>query len=164
MKLAVILMVVALYFAGCSSNDKNIMPEDMPKDFAFSVQFGIGSKNVIDTFNGIVIKDLISAGIAKANTTFTEAEMKSIYEKMKAMNVLGPKDFIDDMSCRKKPFGKDTWNIRINDKEKTIQWSSEYCKLTVDAKQFAELRNFVLDIVKQKDEYKKMPEPEGGYA
>lgn len=44
------------------TSQENYMPKEMPDDFAFSVRFGVGSKNVIDSFNGIVIKDLIAAG------------------------------------------------------------------------------------------------------
>lgn len=112
MRLVAILIVMTLLFAGCSSNDKNIMLEKMPDDFAFSVQFGIGGKNVIDAFEGVVIKDLISAGTVEAKITFTEAELQSIYTKMKATNVLGSKDFVDNMNCKQTPSGKDTWKIK----------------------------------------------------
>ncbi|MBB3113099.1 hypothetical protein FHS18_005202 [Paenibacillus phyllosphaerae] len=161
MRLVALFIVFALVFVGCNTTNK--MPKEIPDDFAFSVQFGIGSKNVIDSFNGVVIKDLIVAGTAEAKINFTQEEMLNIYEKMKIINVLGSKDFVDDMSCSREPSGDDVWKIRINGNEQTIQWSSEYCELSDDAKHFEDLRNFVLDIVKEKDEYKTLPEPKGGY-
>jgi hypothetical protein len=135
----------------------------MPEDFAFSVQYGIGSKNVIDSFNSVVIKDLIINGTAEAKITFTDEELVRIYEKMKTIKVLEPMDFVSDTSCSREPSGEDIWKIRINGIEKTIRWSGEYCELTEDAKQFDDLRNFVVDIVKEKDEFKKLPVPKGGY-
>jgi hypothetical protein len=159
-----IVIIIIVLFTGCASNKGYNMPKVMPDDFAFSVRFGVGSKNVIDSYNGTVTKDLILAGTAEANVTFTNEEMLSIYEKMKTMNVLEPKDFNDDMNCRVTPYGEDIWKIRINGEEKTIQWSGKYCGKTEDAKQFIDLRNFVLDIVKEKNEYKELAEPKGGYA
>jgi hypothetical protein len=47
-------------------------PKKMPEDFAFSVSFGVESRN---KSNGVVIKDLISAGTANAELTFTNTEM-----------------------------------------------------------------------------------------
>src|SRR5690625_5495728 len=76
------------------------MPEQMPEDFGFSVQYGVGQKNEIDTFNGVVIKDLVEDGTAKADITFTDKEMSEIYEKMKAINVLEEKNFISKCESR----------------------------------------------------------------
>ncbi|WP_169091536.1 hypothetical protein [Paenibacillus sp. PL91] len=163
-KLALLILVCCgLSACSYSSNNKDQMPKEMPNDFAFSVRFGVGSKNLIDSFNGVVVKDLISAGIAEAKMTFTQDEMLSIYEQMVKINVLGTKDLINDSGCRVKPHGEDIWQIRIGSEEKTVQWSGEYCEVTGDIKQLKDLRNFVLEIVKNKGEYKKLHEPEGAY-
>jgi hypothetical protein len=47
------------------------MSKEMPDDFAFSVRYGVNSKNVIDSFKGIVVKDLIIAGTSEAEISFT---------------------------------------------------------------------------------------------
>lgn len=160
-----LLIFVCLGVSSCSNTSihKDQMPKEMPNDFSFSVRFGIGSKNLIDSSNGVVVKDLIAAGIAETKMTFTQDEMRSIYEQMVKINVLGPKDLISETGCSLQPHGEDIWRIRIGSEEKTIQWSEEYCELTGDVKQLKDLRNFVLDIVKNKDEYKLLPEPEGAY-
>ena len=42
-----------------NSTTQNI-PEEMPNDFNFSIQFGVQKKNEINTFEGTVTKDLIA--------------------------------------------------------------------------------------------------------
>lgn len=164
MKFVSIILIAAVLFTGCTSalpEEGDPMTEQMPGDFAFSVHFG--GKNAIDSFRGIVVKDLISAGTAEASVTFTNEEMASIFEKMKEIDVLGPKNFAGDSRCRRVPAGEDVWKIRINGKEKTIRVPLQHCETPKDAKRMIELRNWVLNIMKEKDGYKTLPEAEGGY-
>jgi hypothetical protein len=166
MKLVSMILIAAVLLTGCTSalpDEGNSMPEQMPGDFAFSVHFGFGGKNAIDSFRGIVVKDLISAGTAEASLTFTNEEMASIYEKMKEIDVLGPKHFAGDSRCTRVPAGEDTWKIRMNGKERTIRVPLQHCVTPKDAQQMIDLRNWVLNIVKEKDAYKTLPEAEGGY-
>lgn len=172
-RLTVILLGVTLIFTGCNSNQqvpkvipeqKLIeMPNEMPADFAFSVRYGVNGKNVIDSFNGIVVKDLIIDGTAEAEITFTNEELKSIYEHMVKINILETKDLNKDTGCQIEPHGDDTWKIRTAGNEKTIEWSGKYCDATEDVELLMDLRNFVLEIVKAKEAYKALPEPEGAY-
>ncbi|WHT48562.1 hypothetical protein QNH10_01620 [Sporosarcina thermotolerans] len=66
------------------------MPNSIPDDFGFSLQFGITKKNEINTFNGTFTKDLITAGTVTTDLTLTEEEMVSIYEMMKDVKFAGP--------------------------------------------------------------------------
>src|SRR5690625_336765 len=88
------------------------MPEQMPEDFGFSIQYGVGKKNEIDTFKGVVIKDLVENGTAKANITFSDKEMAEIYEKMKNINVLEEKNFTS--KCESEPYEETEWKIILN--------------------------------------------------
>lgn len=166
------LIIMSLMLPGCHSNDESnspthvessVMPKKMPDDFAFSVSYGVGSKNIIDTYKGTVVKDLIAAGTAEADVTFSKEEMETIYQRMLDIDVLGNKKFIDKTNCLREPHGDDYWDIRVNGSKKDIHISDEYCELTEDAKQFIELRNFIIDIVEGKEEYIALPATEGGY-
>lgn len=84
----------------------------MPEDFGFSIQYGVGKKNEIDTFKGIVIKDLVDNGTAKANITLSDKEMFEIYEKMKDINVLEKKKF--NSKCELEPYEETEWKIIID--------------------------------------------------
>ena len=93
--------------------------------------------------------------------------MKDIYKKMKEMNITETKEFtpktLFGKRCTLEPYGEDEWEISINGETITHYISGEYCEPTNDAKQLLELRNDVFNIVKSKDEYKSLPEPNGGY-
>ncbi|HIW31821.1 MAG TPA: hypothetical protein IAA29_03450 [Candidatus Paenibacillus intestinavium] len=153
-----ICILIALLLPGCNSQHNTVstvivtkMPEQVPDDFAFSVQFGINSKNVIDTYTSTVIKDLIIDGIAETNFSFTDEELYLIYEVMKSHNVLGTKDFNSNSQCNVIPYSEDTWKISIDGEERSYYWSGQFCELTEDAKHFLELRKFIWDIVTESD-------------
>ena len=154
-----------------TSNEKDstvqAMPEDMPNDFGFSIQFGVGKNNAIDTFKGTVIKDLIEAGTATAAVTFSDEELADIYEKMKDVNIIEAKKFTPDpingTVCVQEPHEEDQWKITLNGDTITHSFSGEYCEPTNDAKQLLELRNYVFSIIKSKEGYLLLPESTGGY-
>ena len=149
-----------------SVNTQN-MPKDMPNDFDFSIQFGVQKKNEINTFEGTVTKDLIADGTATTELNLTEEEMQDIYGKMQEINIAETKGFtpepVNGVVCMQRPYEKDKWKIIINGETFTHLISGENCEPTNDAKQLIELRNYVFNIIKSKDEYKSLPESKGGY-
>jgi hypothetical protein len=91
----------------------------MPSDFDFLVQFGVQSKNEINTFDNIVIKDLIAEGTALTETSFTEEEMKKIYQKMREINIMESKELVPEKTnCMQTPYGEDKWKIKLNGERK----------------------------------------------
>lgn len=62
-------------------NQQNKMPETMPADFAFSIKFGITSKNEINTFTGTVTKDLVAKGTATTTIAFTKKKWKRFMKR-----------------------------------------------------------------------------------
>ncbi|GAB2671768.1 hypothetical protein ACFQWB_13315 [Paenibacillus thermoaerophilus] len=158
----------ALLAAGCTvpsvEGGRPSLPEKMPPDFAFSLEFGINGRNAVNTFDHTVTKDLIAGGVVTANIALTTEELEQIYERMRKINIADSKKLIPDRkTCLQTPHGTDKWNIRINGNTITHQWSGEYCNPTPDALQLGELRDFVFELVKAKDEYKRLPEATGGY-
>lgn len=140
------------------------MLENAPEDFNFSIQFGIGKKNEINTFDGTFTKDLISAGTVTTDIPFSEEEMDLIYEKMKGINILESKQLIPEtIDCAVEPAGEDEWKVLINGETIRHSVSEAYCEPTDDAKQLLELRDTILDLIKEKDSYKELPDAEGGY-
>ncbi|WP_026672270.1 hypothetical protein [Alkalihalobacterium bogoriense] len=166
-----ILIIFALLVSGCggdlqsSAVESNIesMPNDVPQDFNFSVKFGVNKGNEINTFEDTVTKDLIENGSATINLTLTAEEMEIIYQKMKDINILSPKQLTPETNCAVEPHEDDEWNISMNGQTITHFISGAYCEPTNDVTQFIELRNDVYRIVKSKDEYKELPPSEGAY-
>lgn len=149
-----------------NSTTQNIQ-EEMPNDFNFSIQFGVGKKNEINTFDGTVTKDLIADGTVITALTLTEEEMQNVFNKMKEINIAETKEFIpksiNGTVCEVEPYEEDEWKIIINGETITHSFSGKYCEPTNDAKQLIELRNYVFKIIKSKDEYKSLPASTGGY-
>ena len=143
------------------------LPENMPNDFGFSIQFGVRKNNEINTFENTVTKDLITDGTAKADITLTDEEMDKIYEKMKEINIVEKKKFtpepINGTICTLEPYEEDEWKITMNGETTTYSVSGTYCEPTNDAKQLIELRNYVFSIIRSKKEYIELPESKGGY-
>lgn len=142
------------------------MPEAKPDHFKFSVSFGYGdvNKNEINTFNNTVTKDLVTKGTVTAKLTLTNEEMIDIYDRMREIDVLRELDLDNsDSNCSSTPVNEDHWEIQVDGEQRTFDWSSEKCELTDDANKLKELRNYIFDIVKEKQEYKELPEADGGY-
>ena len=169
-RLCVLFAVLLFIITGCGtetdSKESNSMPKEMPDMFDFIVRFGYGdvNKNEINTYQDTATKDLIAKGTATANITLTMEEMRSIYEKMREINIMGTKELVPaKMRCSQVPYSEDSWKININGETKTFTWSDENCEITDDAAQLLELRNFIQHIVAGKEAYKVLPESEGGY-
>lgn len=140
------------------------MPETMPADFAFSVRFGITGKNEINTFNGMVTKDLVVKGTAQAELVFTDSEMADIYARLRTINIYRELKLQPDMkNCAMTPFGEEHWQIRLDGEERSFYWDEENCEITADAEQLKELRSYIFELVKSKPAYLKLPEAVGGY-
>ena len=167
------MLLAVLLIAGCNSNkeaepvpEQQEMPEEMPGDFGFLVRYGYGevTKNEINTYEDTVIKDLIVKGAAKANITLSGDEMRSIYDRMREMNIMGSLELVPaTLSCSAIPFQEDSWQVTADGVTRNLTWSDEHCELTDDANQLLELRNFIEDIIARKDAYKELPEAVGGY-
>ncbi|WYT59311.1 hypothetical protein MHH28_09860 [Paenibacillus sp. FSL K6-1217] len=142
------------------------MPEEMPADFDFLVRYWYGevTKNEINTYENTVVKDLIVNGTATADITLTEDEMRSIYERMRDIRIMGKLELVPlKQSCAVVPYEEDSWRITVNGFTRNESWSGENCELTEDAEQLRELRTFIAEIVAGKEEYQALPEAEGGY-
>lgn len=164
---AVLLCLTVL--AGCSTlatpdpSEHPEMPSSMPDDFAFSLLYGINSANAIDTFNSVIVKDLVQAGTVETNLTLSNEHMQAIYETMRQINILRELHFNDSRDCQQTPYSTDLWQIRVNGKMTTFQWSEEHCVQTSDEQQLVDLRNQIAAIVQSTQTYQALPEAVGGY-
>lgn len=173
MRRVYLLLLAVLLIAGCNTHneaepapEQQEMPQEMPGDFDFLVRYGYGeaTKNEINTYQDTVVKDLIMNGTATANVTLTGDEMRSIYDQMKEINIMGTMELVPArQSCAVTPYQEDSWQITVDGVTRDLSWSGENCELTEDAGRLLELRTFIADIVAGKDAYKELPEAEGGY-
>lgn len=142
-----------------------IMPDTMPEDFDFMVSYGYGdvTKNIIDTYSGTVTKDLIMKGSATADLTFTSEELKSIYNKMKEIDIMAEKDLTSEIGCSRIPSNTDTWKVTVNGESTSFSWTDANCTTNKEANQLLQLRQYIQHLVALKEAYQALPEAEGGY-
>jgi hypothetical protein len=89
--------------------------------------------------------------------------MIDIYNQMREINILKDLKLVSDSNCRRTPYSEDQWKIQTNGKITSFKWSKENCAITEEAKKLEYLRELVFNIVKNKTEYKRLPEAVGGY-
>ncbi|MDI7741088.1 hypothetical protein QMK38_03660 [Lysinibacillus fusiformis] len=165
MKQMLILMIFPFsLLSGCAKEEiQPVMPEEMPGDFDFKLQFGVAKRNGMDTYQDLATKDLIADGIASLELSLSAEEMAIIYGKMKEINIVEPKDLIPPTNCTQKPYSEDEWEITLNGETFHLLISEQFCETTEDAKDLIELRNYVFSFVKSKEEYQNLPDANGYY-
>lgn len=136
--------------------------QEMPSDFNFSLIYGTYGKQQIDTFNDLVIKDLVLDGTVEAEITFTELEMKKIYNKMISIDIMGELDLEKEKQCEKEPESISIWKIQMNSKAKNYSLKS-YCDYPEDVLKLISLEDYIHNLMANKEEYKKLPESNGFY-
>ena len=151
--------------AGKKLSEANILlPDSKPKDFNFIFNFGVGAKNQLDTVKGQYTRDMISEPSITAELKLTEEEMNSIYSKMKKLDILNyPDKFTPKSRMCATPFDTYSMKIIINGKEKNIYWEDENVSKTKGAVQLRDLFTEIYKIIMDKEEFKKLPKPKGGY-
>lgn len=156
-------LLLVIFLISCNQR-ANTIPEKMPDDFNFSVRYGITSKNEINTFESTVTKDLVMNGTMTTNIKLSENERIDIYNKLREINILKEIKLLPKSKCsRMIPFSEDHWNIRIDGKVLSFTWIEGSCEETADARKLEDLREFVFNFVKDKPEYKELPEAVGAY-
>ena len=174
-----ICFVVVIVLFGCEQNktaEQNLqngtnaaiqlVESEMPHDFNFKLQFGVGKNNEINTFEQTFTKDLIADGTATTKFVLSVTEMKDIYKKMQAVNIVETKEFTPKSTkgaCMVEPHEEDEWKITMNGETILHNISLTYCEPTKDTKQFLQLRNDILAIIKAKPEYQALPKANGAY-
>lgn len=151
---------------GCGGDQQEFMllyisydVEEQDK-FEFSLKYGVGQKNEINTMEKKLVKDLVIDGVAEVKDfEFTKEERALIYKKMVLANFLTEKHFTN--GCKQKPSGPYTLKIQIN--SKTLDYTWENCESSKDGLVMTELVNEIIEIVRAKDEYKSLPPASGAY-
>ena len=159
----VLVFSLSLILASCNAN--NQMLENKPSDFNFVLNYGVDAKNQLDTQKELFTKDMVMDPSVTTTLKLTDEEMNEIYTLMKNINIFNyPNNFNSYSHSRRTPYSTYSFKIIVNGKEKNINWKDEGAS---DNKDAVDLRNLIIriqEIVRSKDEYKKLPEAKGGYA
>lgn len=159
------LFLFTLLLVSCSSlGVTNQLPVSKPKDFNFIFNYGVDAKNQLDTVKGQFTKDMIAEPSITAELKLSGEEMNAIYSKMQKINILNyPENFNPKSNVRQTPF--QTYSIKIiaDGEEKSIYWEDESVSEIKEAVQLRELFNEIQEVIINKEGYKTLPVPKGGY-
>ena len=154
------MFISLLLVVGCDNTQ--VMTEEMPEDFNFSLTYGTYGKQKIDTFRNIVVKDLIADGTIKANIALTKEEKQAIYNEMKKINIMGDLKLDEAKECHLEPPSETKWIIHMNGKTKRFSYKN-FCDYQQNILGLIELEHFIDELVSKKKEYLDLPERNGGY-
>ncbi len=157
-----VFVIIMSGIAGCAEDSSFEIDKGMPEDFNFSLTYGAYGKQKVDTFNDIVVKDLVIDGTIEVNISLTEEEMNRIYKKMMSINIMGDLDLDKDKECHAEPSSISVWNIQVDGRTKSFYYRT-YCDHPEDVLNLLKLEDFIHDIIVGKEEYKKLPESNGEY-
>jgi len=159
------LSLIVFSLVGCNSTStENKLPASIPEDFNFVFNYGINAKNQLDTIKGEYTKDMVTDSSITTSLKLSDEEMNTIYSEMKKINILSyPKIFKPKSNAQQTPF--DTYSIKIiaDGSEKNISWNDENVSEAKDAVQLRKLFKIIQEIIINKDEFKKLPEPKNTY-
>lgn len=145
---------------------------DVPSDFGFVLRYGVGARNIVDTYKGTYQKDLVSAGTAKTKLTFTPEEMKQIYDKMLKIDIMSypesfapPYDdhFKPDMVQVVEPHMTYDLHVTFAGQTRNITWNDTNASKQKKAEELRDLYRYIDELVRHKDAYYKLPKAVGGY-
>jgi hypothetical protein len=129
----------------------------MTSDFNFVFTYGFG--NILNTFEGTYTKDMVMDKDITIPLVLTNEELIQIYNKIVELdifNVTKPLFSVGSVTpC---------WNYRlkaiVNREEKNGEWSN--CTGEFPS-EIITLGSLIRNIIESRSEYKKLPEPRGGY-
>lgn len=158
----ILLMLMCINLVGCANftSEESIPP--MPDDFNFKLKYGVNGMQEIDTFKGRVVKDLIEDGTIETSISLQKEEMETIYKQMMALDIMEI-ELPNETSCTEEPEMVSKWNIEMNGETHSFQFtrSCEPSQIEVD---LLEIEQTIHKMIKEKPEYKELPEATGGYA
>lgn len=159
------LFLFVISLIGCNStNTKNQQSDEKINNFNFVFKYGVDAKNKLDTIKGKYVKDMITEGSITIDLKLSNEEMNTIYSEMNRVNILNyPENFESEGGMVVTPFETYSLRVIIDGKEKNIYWKDQSLSKTKEAVQLRELFERIQVIISNKEEYKKLPEAQGGY-
>ena len=140
----------------------------MGNEFKLKFSYGIGSNNVLNTFEDTYTKDLIADGTITIPFKLTENELSQIYDKMCEIGFFDYPDTFNGTNSESTleidPFYTYIFKVRHGNSEKHLHWDD--CCMDIDPRleKLGELGDLIKEIIESRMEYKQLPETRGGYC
>lgn len=131
-------------------------------------KYGVSAKNILNTFDCSYAKDMILDPSIKVFLKLNNIELNSIRTKMDHINFFNYSDTFkinvsSDTIPMVTPFSTYYFYIESDTLQKVLFWRDEIPIHDGDADRLRELIELIIEIIKSKKEYKKLPPARGGY-
>ncbi|TMW72829.1 hypothetical protein [Alteribacter natronophilus] len=155
------LLGFCFFLGACETESEAWMPDEKPDDFNFSLHFGYGAQNELNTFEDTFTKDLIEDGQVTTEMVLTDEEMERIYTNMREADVLGVSDNTEGSTCSD-PHHSYQLVLQADGEEFRDSWNTS-CETEATTRWESFMDFLVSDIIEPRPEYQALPEPTGGY-
>ncbi len=154
--------------------NRGLLPEIMPVDFNIVLKYGVRPRNVIDTFEGTISKDMIVDDAIMIPYKFTDLQLEDFYNELQSISIEKyPNIFVSPYKLsRIREFGGQEPYIvydltyMVNGEAYKVKWDDKYPGKSLEDKMGDDLRsalNNIIDIVEGLEEFRNLPESESGY-
>jgi hypothetical protein len=164
--LAAVSLVLLLGLSGSFGCDNRTAGES---NFNLIFKYGVGARNELDMFKGTYTKDMVNDPSVTVPLSLSQEEMDRIYQKMVEIDFFDyPDRFsvavpLGELTGMVTPYSSYYFKIEYNSRIKELWWDDKITNKDEKADRLRELIRLIKDIVEVKEEYKKLPEPSGGY-
>ncbi len=131
----------------------------MPADFNLVLNYGVGAKNELNTFDNTYTKDLVMDPSVTVDFKLTDDELYNIYKKMIDLGVLEITDTAEE-GMFVTPCSSYYLKVQQNSVQKEMSWDN--CSGRIDDR-LQEFTDYVVSIIESKEEYQELPDATGGY-
>ena len=167
-KFIAILLILAsvLSFSACRPST---LPEEMPEDFTFYVQWGVFGYQSYSSDTGNLVKDIDLAGTGKYNTTYhmPKDELEKAYSIIRKLGIENyPKEISRSELQGSDPYCTFTIKATINGETYSVtakQASGFDAGRSINARRFLGAVKNLTEIVTSSDEWKALPPVEAIY-
>lgn len=154
--------------------DRELLPEIMPMDFYIVLKYGVRPRNVIDTSEGTISKDMIVDDPIMISYEFSDLQLRDFYSELQSISIEKyPNIFVSPYKLsRIREFGGQEPYIiydltyLVNGEVYKVKWEDKYPGKSLEDKMGDDLRsalNNIIDIVEGLEEFRDLPESDSGY-
>lgn len=150
-----------------ANNSGNIGNENgktnLGADFNLVFKYGVGGKNVLDTFKNKFTKDMIADPSITVDFKLTKAERESIRQKINELDLFNKETNIrpeSGIQMAQTPCSNYYLKAQDSALVKEISWDDCTGEITETYQQFT---NFMINLIESKKEFKDLPAAQGGY-
>jgi hypothetical protein len=128
--------------------------------FAFRLEYGVERKNLIDTKNLEIVKDLQNGEMTSVmDFQFSKSELQQIYKILVLGGYLAEKQI--STQCKEKPQYSYNLKVWINQGDRDFEWNR--CDDSEDGKQMTKIAESIVEVLKNNKVYQELPKVKGDY-